>query len=191
MLKLSDVKTILRVLFDYEKIDPTSGQLHVFHELDENEFMILRSFLIDQVFELLENFDRHMDRKYLKTIGAHPAIGNRTFNAIMKLGFIDPVEYLAKKYLTSNMTKDNRSSFAYLMIDYGNSKAVPYLLEMLKDHSPRVKGQAAEALGYVGDKTCLEALKKCLTDHRLDSQGIPVSEQAEDSIRAIEPKESV
>jgi HEAT repeat protein len=190
MLRLSEVKIILRILLDCEKIDPNLGTLRLFHELDEKEFLVLRKFPLNEVFELLKNFQSHL-RKKLKSTDNSINILNRTFNALLYLGYVDPVEYLAKIYLVDKNTKESKSDFAYLMIDNGNSKAIPYLLEMLKDRSPYVKGQAAEALGYVGDKTCLEALRKCLTDHRLDSQGIPVSEQAEDSIRAIEPKESV
>jgi hypothetical protein len=193
ILKLSEIKIIIRILLDYKKFDQKSNRFFNFSELDEDEFLVLRNLPLNLVFEFLEKYYNYPRKNNFKSPNRTLLITistNRAFDAMLKLGFVDPVEYLAKKCLVDNVTKDSKSSFAYLMLEYGNAKAIPYLLEMLKDKSRYVKGKAAEALGYVGNQSCIQSLEKCLTDHREDSQGVPISELAAISIRTINRKES-
>lgn len=55
------------------------------------------------------------------------------------------------------------------LIYAGDSEVIPLLIALLKDKEPYVREYAAELLGYVGDKTALEALQEARKD---DNRGV-------------------
>jgi hypothetical protein len=71
--------------------------------------------------------------------------------------------------------------------DFGDSRAVPALLERLKqDEECQVRGEAASALGPIGDIDVLPDLHQAfLTDLEFDQLGYSASSQAKDAISTL------
>lgn len=63
--------------------------------------------------------------------------------------------------------------------------ALPYLLPLLDDENPTIRGDAADIIGTIGDTRHLELLKPLLTDEH--SQVVEIVEEAIDSIKERHP----
>ena len=68
-----------------------------------------------------------------------------------------------------------------------SKKAIPYLIDALKDGHPNIRVSAAEALGAIGDAVALPALKEALDDHTETLVNAPktVSQAAAEAIYEI------
>jgi HEAT repeat protein len=89
---------------------------------------------------------------------------------------------------------DPDSEFRYdicgLMHDFGNSRVIPALIELMQnDTDPQIRGTAAFALGGIGDSQAIPALTRTMnSDHEFDLYGHSPSSSAEYALKEIQEK---
>jgi HEAT repeats len=107
-------------------------------------------------------------------------VTSRAFHAILRLGTVDPVEFLSgSSHRCADV--DWRMAFSREVGELTNTRALAKLSQvLLHDDHPDVRSTAAQALGNHGDETVVEALEYARAhDAGLDFQGDPVCRAAE------------
>jgi len=123
--------------------------------------------------EMRAMLSEYMEKGFLENIIAMMRQDPSTVRFIPDLLGDDVIRVrLGATALVEDLAKEHRQALA---------AAVPGLLVLLGHENPTIRGDAANALGIIGDRSALPALKKLLED------GNPsVREIAQDSMKDIE-----